>query len=138
MKSFFTILINLRDLFNLLSRSTKKKCYIHIFLLISVAIIEFTFTSSLIPLSEALSENISPSNENFITNENIVMFSLLFVFLALLSGFGRSFIIWRNGYAASFISSEVSSAALQNDFKKNTRNFYKYDESKFTSDYSTQ
>ena len=91
MKSFFfTIFINLRDLFNLLSKSTKKKCYIHIFLLISVAIIEFTYTSSLIPLSEALSENISPSSENFITNENIVKFSLLFGILALLSGFGRS------------------------------------------------
>lgn len=138
MKSFLTVLINLRDLFNLLSRSTKKKCYIHIFLLISVAIIEFAFSSSLIPLSEALAENISASSENFITNEDIVRFSLLFAILALLSGFGRSFIIWRNGFAASFISSEVSSAALLNDFKKNTHNFYKYEESQFTSDYSTQ
>ena len=138
MRTIFKILINLKDLFNLLSHKTKKKCLLHIILLILVALVEFSYTSSLIPLSESLSQNISSMDNSLITNKNIIQFAFLFGLLALISGFGRSFIIWRNGFIASQLSSEISSAALLNDFKKSTNYFYKYEESQFTSDYSTQ
>ena len=138
MKYNLDLIENFKKLFSNFSGKSKRKCLIHVILIIIVSLIELSFTSSLIPLSESFAKILSSANLENLNKNEIVLYIILFGILGVVSGVSRSLILWRNGLIASKLSGEIASQALENNFKLNIYDFYNTPESNFISNFSNQ